>query len=109
MDSDASAYEVDASDDYEAPKPVRALGHMHHAHQRADSLQKAKAPAKKAAAAPKPKAAPRETKLAMTKAATAPKAKKRAKPDSDDEISDCLLYTSPSPRDGLLSRMPSSA
>ena len=24
-------------------------------------------------------------------------------------ISDCLLYTSPSPRDGLLSRMPSSA
>ena len=27
--------------------------------------------------------------------------------NSDDE--DCLLYTSPSPRDGLLSRMPSSA
>ena len=27
-------------------------------------------------------------------------------PDSDG---DCLLYTSPSPRDGLLSRMPSSA
>ena len=26
-----------------------------------------------------------------------------------DEASDCLLYTSPSPRDGLLSRMPSSA
>ena len=26
-----------------------------------------------------------------------------------DHISDCLLYTSPSPRDGLLSRMPSSA
>ena len=25
------------------------------------------------------------------------------------EASDCLLYTSPSPRDGLLSRMPSSA
>ena len=25
------------------------------------------------------------------------------------EIKDCLLYTSPSPRDGLLSRMPSSA
>ena len=24
-------------------------------------------------------------------------------------IDDCLLYTSPSPRDGLLSRMPSSA
>ena len=26
-----------------------------------------------------------------------------------DEYMDCLLYTSPSPRDGLLSRMPSSA
>src|SRR5665647_384854 len=26
-----------------------------------------------------------------------------------DIISSCLLYTSPSPRDGLLSRMPSSA
>ena len=25
------------------------------------------------------------------------------------QVSDCLLYTSPSPRDGLLSRMPSSA
>ena len=27
----------------------------------------------------------------------------------DGSISRCLLYTSPSPRDGLLSRMPSSA
>ena len=27
----------------------------------------------------------------------------------DDQIKYCLLYTSPSPRDGLLSRMPSSA
>ena len=26
-----------------------------------------------------------------------------------DTTNDCLLYTSPSPRDGLLSRMPSSA
>ena len=26
-----------------------------------------------------------------------------------DKLSFCLLYTSPSPRDGLLSRMPSSA
>eukprot|EP01016_Furgasonia_blochmanni_P037048 TRINITY_DN4317_c0_g1_i24.p1 TRINITY_DN4317_c0_g1~~TRINITY_DN4317_c0_g1_i24.p1 ORF type:complete len:183 (+),score=45.70 TRINITY_DN4317_c0_g1_i24:126-674(+) len=26
-----------------------------------------------------------------------------------DHVNDCLLYTSPSPRDGLLSRMPSSA
>ena len=29
--------------------------------------------------------------------------------DADKEIDTCLLYTSPSPRDGLLSRMPSSA
>ena len=27
----------------------------------------------------------------------------------DVKVVDCLLYTSPSPRDGLLSRMPSSA
>ena len=27
----------------------------------------------------------------------------------DGKYKDCLLYTSPSPRDGLLSRMPSSA
>ena len=27
----------------------------------------------------------------------------------NDKIKICLLYTSPSPRDGLLSRMPSSA
>ena len=29
--------------------------------------------------------------------------------DVDDNQYICLLYTSPSPRDGLLSRMPSSA
>ena len=29
--------------------------------------------------------------------------------ESTDELIICLLYTSPSPRDGLLSRMPSSA
>ena len=29
--------------------------------------------------------------------------------DGYDEVMSCLLYTSPSPRDGLLSRMPSSA
>ena len=28
---------------------------------------------------------------------------------SSDDLDACLLYTSPSPRDGLLSRMPSSA
>ena len=31
------------------------------------------------------------------------------KKDCMEGIPDCLLYTSPSPRDGLLSRMPSSA
>ena len=29
--------------------------------------------------------------------------------DFANSVYDCLLYTSPSPRDGLLSRMPSSA
>ena len=29
--------------------------------------------------------------------------------EHSDHIRSCLLYTSPSPRDGLLSRMPSSA
>ena len=29
--------------------------------------------------------------------------------ESSERLSICLLYTSPSPRDGLLSRMPSSA
>ena len=32
-----------------------------------------------------------------------------SKSTSFDRLKDCLLYTSPSPRDGLLSRMPSSA
>ena len=32
-----------------------------------------------------------------------------ALPAFAEQITDCLLYTSPSPRDGLLSRMPSSA
>ena len=36
----------------------------------------------------------------------APSAKKKKAADDDEA---CLLYTSPSPRDGLLSRMPSSA
>ena len=30
-------------------------------------------------------------------------------PNDFEKKYDCLLYTSPSPRDGLLSRMPSSA
>ena len=32
-----------------------------------------------------------------------------APPHNQDTVAPCLLYTSPSPRDGLLSRMPSSA
>ena len=37
--------------------------------------------------------------------------KKRLREDEIDfdKLRSCLLYTSPSPRDGLLSRMPSSA
>ena len=34
---------------------------------------------------------------------------KVARTDARAEVKACLLYTSPSPRDGLLSRMPSSA
>ena len=32
-----------------------------------------------------------------------------ARGENDNYINDCLLYTSPSPRDTILSRMPSSA
>ena len=46
-----------------------------------------------------------ETTPKKRKVATPRKKKAVKKSDSDD----CLLYTSPSPRDGLLSRMPSSA
>ena len=48
-------------------------------------------------------------------AAAAPAAAGGAAPAEDKDdftimlVSACLLYTSPSPRDGLLSRMPSSA
>ena len=33
----------------------------------------------------------------------------KTKPNKETKWISCLLYTSPSPRDGLLSRMPSSA
>ena len=36
-------------------------------------------------------------------------AKRQAVTNPENTIFACLLYTSPSPRDGLLSRMPSSA
>ena len=35
--------------------------------------------------------------------------KTKLKEELEQQILSCLLYTSPSPRDGLLSRMPSSA
>ena len=38
-----------------------------------------------------------------------PKGENRAKALKFRQYMRCLLYTSPSPRDGLLSRMPSSA
>ena len=34
---------------------------------------------------------------------------RHGEPDKAFQVEVCLLYTSPSPRDGLLSRMPSSA
>ena len=36
-------------------------------------------------------------------------ADRKESPKGESKPSICLLYTSPSPRDGLLSRMPSSA
>ena len=38
-----------------------------------------------------------------------PSIEARVVDSTDEESISCLLYTSPSPRDGLLSRMPSSA
>ena len=40
---------------------------------------------------------------------TPPATQRFTQPQYLDHSQDCLLYTSPSPRDGLLSRMPSSA
>ena len=37
------------------------------------------------------------------------KEKNQKEVDAYERLKTCLLYTSPSPRDGLLSRMPSSA
>ena len=45
----------------------------------------------------------------ITKLDKADKDKKEESGSSTEESKNCLLYTSPSPRDGLLSRMPSSA
>ena len=51
---------------------------------------------------------PQET-AAPEKPAPAPKDQPRTDAPRRDRPKNCLLYTSPSPRDGLLSRMPSSA
>ena len=50
-------------------------------------------------------------KVAKTLARRRPKKKsaQEKKPSAEGKVITCLLYTSPSPRDGLLSRMPSSA
>ena len=52
---------------------------------------------------------PVEKPVKAAKAEKAPKAEKTAKAAKAVKAEPCLLYTSPSPRDGLLSRMPSSA
>ena len=45
----------------------------------------------------------------LTKQVLALEGKYQAMSDAELQAQTCLLYTSPSPRDGLLSRMPSSA
>ena len=67
---------------------------------------KKKATAVKKTAAKKPAA---KKPAAKKTAAKKPAAKKPAAKKTAKKASPCLLYTSPSPRDGLLSRMPSSA
>ena len=46
--------------------------------------------------------------VSLEQAVAAPYAASRLA-DAGARVINCLLYTSPSPRDGLLSRMPSSA
>ena len=62
------------------------------------------------ASAPAAEAEPKAAAKAEPKAAakTEPKTAAKAEPKATAKVT-CLLYTSPSPRDGLLSRMPSSA
>ena len=52
---------------------------------------------------------PKEVKMAPDNLSPKLLAKYINLPISASTLSSCLLYTSPSPRDGLLSRMPSSA
>ena len=51
----------------------------------------------------------KDKKVKMSKQKTKSSAKKRFKVTGTGKIKSCLLYTSPSPRDGIGSRMPSSA
>ena len=53
------------------------------------------------------KAVEKETDKSAPTASSEVKQEKTA--NADEQYQACLLYTSPSPRDGLLSRMPSSA
>ena len=50
-----------------------------------------------------------EVSMAIAKQESKPVTKKAAPKKAPAQKATCLLYTSPSPRDGLLSRMPSSA
>lgn len=102
---DASAFEVDASSDFEVSKPVsqsqRDLPCL------SNLRQKTKAPVKKAAPTvvkPKPIATKQTT---LKPAKTALKPKKRVKPDSDEENSDIDMDSGND--DSLLSNTPPSA
>jgi DNA topoisomerase-2 len=89
---DDSVFDVDeASSDFAPPAKVTVCeSTMQCSRHATHTEQKAKAPAKKAAAAPKPKAAPKkaiQTTLKVPKT-KAPATKKRPKPESDAENSD---------------------
>lgn len=118
---DVSAFEVDASSDFElepAPKAVRHKSFTARAPALANNAQKAKAPFKAPApkktstAASKPKAATKQTTLTKTtkaapKAKAPAKPKKRAKADSDAENTDVDMDSLND--DSLLSNTPPSA
>ena len=74
---------------------------------RTEAKRIAEAEAKEAAAAAREKEA--DAAMAKAKAMLAAAEKAQAEAEATAKREACLLYTSPSPRDGLLSRMPSSA
>ena len=55
------------------------------------------------------KGVPKDVIFGAMEAALAMATKKKYGEEAEFRVAICLLYTSPSPRDGLLSRMPSSA